>query len=337
MKQKIFTIEADKITFFPNHLWKRSGYVLLIVFIVMGLLSFYTLNMLTPYSAIVMLAFIFLIVFPFFYAGSKSITIDGSTGLIKSRSLFGEKTLCPISDMAAPSFVTDLTFGNANNGGFYKLVPKASPYGKGIRLHTTLSGKSMDMATLRDTAIPFIYQLLTANTAGAAVAVPVITTDQLTLFYQQGHLYRSKRYKIVTLIIGILMLALGIYLLNATPRTSSGEKPWQWAFLILIGIVYIVMWSSRVTLDTASRTIEVAIIPGLYKKTFGFEQVIRFTTVRHMLYGLIHNGTDISMVLSEKGVTKQFVAFSRVHNARRIDTLIGEMQAIMQQGPQIII
>lgn len=320
-----FEIGQNAITFYPNHLWKRVGYVLFFFLLAFSLGIFYYLHMLDVSIALKMLIATVIIFFPFFYMGSKSLTIDNNTGTLTRRSMFGEKVIGAISDFSGASFVTDASYGR-NGGGYYRLTYKERPFAKGIRLHTTLAGKSKQMAAMQSTAMPYLSQLLQQHSTSQP-----LQTISLSIFKQNGHVYTAKQVKVFNLVLGLAFLAGGVYFLQTFLQQKPADRSWYWAFFFAVGILNLAMWSAQVKIDLAARTIEKSFFFGVYKKTYHLDHFIRFNTLRFLMYGVFHSGTDINMDVAKGSTTQRVTLFHRIQNARKLETLMAELYHIIRQ------
>ncbi len=319
---RYFVIEQGRIVFSPRLILKYCVLIGLPVFICCSLLF---LN--SGFFGKILLIFAvtgFLVTLPLYLISCNKVIIDGINNAVYRTSVFGSKKIYDLQDVKL-DYVQDLSFGTANNG-YFKLTPIENPYGKGIPLHNALGIKSKPYREVKEIAVPYVEKLLAGTTLNATRATPV-NTGEFKHFKTEGTTYVSKRYKIFYLCLGLLFIGASAYWL--IEGLGFGNKDIWYAVVIgVVGIYYISMWNERVIIDTTTATLTTSFFLGLKKERLLLNNIVGFTTLRHLAYGL-HNGTDIIATLNNK---KNVSIFNRIGSAKRLNGVMNELRIILSNS-----
>jgi hypothetical protein len=122
--------------------------------------------------------------------------------------------------------------------------------------------------------------------------------------------------------VGLLVLAF--VFAKYLPSTQ-----WYYAILpALEGLYNIALFGRRIELDSQNKVIATSYF-GLLKKIHAFERIYNFGTLRHMAYGIIHSGTDVSIIVVQVNQEKEIQLFSRIMNAKKNQIIIEEIKQIL--------
>jgi hypothetical protein len=148
-------------------------------------------------------------------------------------------------------------------------------------------------------------------------------------FKQKGNLLVSKPVKYGSLIAGIILLVFVpvslVYLKDNTP---------YWLFFAGSGILNIGLFGKRVVFDTNQKKFTLSYF-GLLKKEYAFKQFKQFYILRHMAYGIFHNGTDIKMIIQEANQEKEITLYMRIGGKKRIADIVDEIKMILSTDKEM--
>ena len=329
MKQKVFEIESNRITMFPNEIWKMAGYAVAIVFpacwlallVWGGLFQWFALLYMTVGNTIILL--------PFFYAGSRQIVIDGNTQMVLRKSWFGLSKACNFCDVADVQLVNIAVYKNHRNN-YYKLALKKNPYGSGIQLNMAINKTTKQFETIQNTAIPFIKKLLATNSNYTDSNKPNWIEAEAAgfkMFYQKDGTFISKPLKTINLMVAVLLLGLGLYIIFSSPANAEPKKEYYWLLVVFFAVIVNVgMWGERIKIIPADKTIEKSYI-GLLKKKYVYKRIAGFNTLKH-INGL-DNPIDIRIEMDNGVILQQITLFSKVGSAKKTYILMDELKRIL--------
>jgi hypothetical protein len=143
-------------------------------------------------------------------------------------------------------------------------------------------------------------------------------------FSQKNNVYVSKPLKYADLVVGLGLIILALVFLKYLPKLQ-----WYYAILpVLAGIYNMALFGKRIELDSFNKVISVSYF-GLFKKSYAFDRIYNFGTLRHLFYGLLHSGTDISIIVIHENKEKEIALFSRIMNTKKIQVIIEEIKQIL--------
>ncbi len=142
-------------------------------------------------------------------------------------------------------------------------------------------------------------------------------------FTQKENQFISKPVKYISLIVGIIILSMApIYIIYAKNEMIYA------LFFLIGGTINIALFGKRVAFDIVQKKFTLSYF-GLFKKEYAFNQFKQFYILRHLAYGILHNGTDIKMIITEAGKEKEITLYQRIGGKKRIDGIIDEIKMIL--------
>ncbi|MFC2480062.1 MAG: hypothetical protein ACFNUE_03385 [Bacteroides sp.] len=165
-----------------------------------------------------------------------------------------------------------------------------------------------------------------SSTQSEEVSRP-FTPTMLSRFEQRGeYIYRWRRIRLgaaVALAVILVMAFLGFRYLE----TESGAM-YVAVLAVVIGLsVNLGSFAERVEVDLQSGSITHSYF-GLFSATTPFSSIEQFTRIRHMMYGLIHSGTDIVVQL-ENG--KKRTLFHMVSSSKAAKEIVDDLLLFIEQ------
>jgi hypothetical protein len=143
-------------------------------------------------------------------------------------------------------------------------------------------------------------------------------------FVQKNNVYVSRPEKYIDLIFGIGLIVIALVFAKYLPSS-------QWYYTILptaAGFYNLAFFGRRVEFDNQNKHITTSYF-GWFKKMHNYDSIYNFATLRHMAYGIIHSGTDISIIIRQANQEIEIPLFSRIVNPNKIQTIISEIKQIL--------
>ncbi len=329
MNKTLFIINGNAITVCPNVMWKKVGYLLLIIFPCLCFTFFAAFDLLEIKPVIIILVTILISVLPFFYIGSRRVILDGNTQTVYYKSLFGTGKSFSFHEIENVALVNQLSYG-AITGGYYRLTLKKNPYGKGIQLSMGHQKTAKPFIDFEQKAVPFIQKLLVAHqpdteTDNRRNAIETAAAGFI-MFRQKDGMFVSKPIKTINLVLAIALFGFGCYIMIGMVNTNQFKKEYYGLFAFIAGIANLGIWGERVLLNPFQHTIGKSYL-GLFRKTFMYKRIIGFNTLRRV--NGLDNPTDIRIEIDNGTSIQQVTLFSKIGKAKKVQVLMDELKRIL--------
>lgn len=319
-------IEANSIVVYPYGLSYILSAILLIIFA--GGYAYYLHNLQHEFAGSIPLLFILLLIILFFigWAGT-SVQFDLSEGMMRKKfmGILTVKSI-PFSKIYAINPVS-------NQLGSYKyhVFRKDNRYGKGTLVSCSY-GKNDDpnaVAFVNEVINPIHRQLEAYD--GPDDFKPLVI-EQYKFFNVEGSLYKMKRNKIGSFLLGLTLFAIGIH--ELTPYNWLGDEYTigRICFLLftLIGGPALILASfTEIALDKNLRIFTRKNPIGLSNKTYSFDHYNGVQTVRKTT-NLIYTGTDVQLYFFNPSTQKEeVIVLQSFFSTKKVDRFISELNSIM--------
>lgn len=219
-------------------------------------------------------------------------------------------------------------------GGFnFRIFPKNNKYGKGITISSGY-GKETDpnAVAFSQEVIPLIHEYIAQYAPLAEHTNSNITAYQY--FNENAGVYTLKNKKAGTIIIGIVLLALGIHECTGSAWIQTNGTTGRIIFLLCcfgLGLIFLLAAFTRIILNPTARTIERISPIGIGNKKYAFGDFSGFRTVRKS-YNMVYAGTEVQMYFTPPNVKQPNVmVVSTIRQSRKIERFIEEIKSIMEK------
>lgn len=323
-------IEPNRVVIYPFGLYYIFAGILAMIF--SGLLLTYISYQNTTIAASLPLVLVILLIVVLFWGFATTyIEFDNQQGRMRKMFLgFLPVKNIPLEKLKGIIPVTNLGLGSY----VYRLYRKDAQYGKGIVVSSGY-GKNDDPNAVAfvNEAVSVIHSYLDQYDTPADFVTAPVTSYKY--FDQEGGDFILKKNKIGSVLLGLVLLAIGIH--ELTPgawlaQDLSIGRICLLLFLLVGGPAIILVGFTTVTLSTFKKTIEKTSPISWGNQSHRFEDFVGIQTVRKSM-NLIYSGTEVHLYFQKPDTDKQEVmilqSFYRTSN---VDRFIKELNSIMAQG-----
>lgn len=326
MNTQLFQKSQNKIAIFRYKPLTNAVILLTMVFLIpyLTVVFFIYSGGNEPNIIAVLISFVImlLILFPFYYLLTLGVIIDGSTQKIYKKSLFGLK---PVADLSEAKGVAQVQIWRSMfkmNMTYYELEMATSYSGNGIKLLNPYRKDAPLLIEFEKTGIPFINSLI-------ASASNLKETDSkpstLLYFRQQGTKFVSVFFSYTRFIIALLFLAAAVY---AILEYNSVHNIFY--FVLFTAIMFVSQFrraTHTVQIDPVTQIITISYW-GLFKHSYSFSEVNKFSVRRQFFYGLFPIGNDIRMTINRGSKEKSVFLFHNLSNKINAQRVIDEIKSL---------
>ena len=247
-----------------------------------------------------------------FFFGNRQVIFSQKDKAVYRSYGFGRKELVRFSEIHNIEFVS----GSPS----YRIYLKSDPYGKGITLLSPATPKAIQ--TVDNYIMPALRKMVNID-AAATIQPPSVDVQNLKYYTRRSNVFTlSRRFEIGWNIFLLCLVAAFLYPAITTQNTMlifCVIPP----MLLAIGLL-----SHTRKFDVESRIFTHSMM-FFYKKSFRFEQFIRFLVVRTTLNGM-YNGTDVKLVFQNDKGKEETVKLMNIRKSKKIELFIQETTAIMK-------
>ncbi|RFZ90972.1 hypothetical protein D0C36_18680 [Mucilaginibacter conchicola] len=317
-------IEPTRVTIYPYRVFNLFAPIVGVIF--MGLLFVYFKYQNAPAIEVVPLAlFIFIMIALFWAFAATRIEFDNSTARMRKMLMgFLPVTSIPFSKLQGIKPVTNM--GSYN----YRLFRKSAKYGKGIIVSSGYT-KNDDPNAIAfvEEAVPAIHAYLDMHDSPADNITETITSYR---FFEQedGYKYAIKTKKAGAIVIGIIFLAMGIYL--ATIKSDSlGSKIFVSGIVLCFAAVFINAAYTKITFDISAKTVQRDGLLKFFNRQYSINNFAGIQTVRRSV-NFVYAGTDVNMYFNvpEKGNKQDTLMVISMKKSADIERFIQELYQVME-------
>lgn len=328
LSQTRWKLETDRVTIYPNGYFYILSAILAVGFAAIGFLYIKYENTSLSESLPMILLLMLVVVLFWGFAGT-SVEFDNRSGVMRKK-LMGFIPVANISfdKLQGISPVTSL-YGSYK----YRLFKKADKYGKGILVSCAYT-KSDDPNAVAfvDEAATTVHKFLDQHDPGGAYTAEPITNYRY--FEEQDGKYKLKKNKIGSIILGLILLAIGIH--ELTPGAWLGHdlsigRICFLLFTLLGGPVIILAGFTTVVFDKTRQTVERKSPIGLSNRNYAFSDFNGVQTVRKSM-NFIYSGTEVHLYFQKPNANKEEVmVLQSFFKSSNVERFIQEVHSIISQ------
>lgn len=321
-------IEPSRVVIYPMGVF----YIFVPIMAVfgVGLFFLYTHYQNVPVAeSLPIILLVVLIVVVFWGAANTFIEFDNRQG--RMRKLF--MGFIPTKNISfADLHGIEVVSGIANGSYNYSLYRKSSRYGKGIVVSSAYTRNDDPNAiAFVNEAVQVIHGYLDKYDSPADFVTEPITSYKY--FDQHGTTYSVKTNKIASLITGLVLIGIGIWLFTI-PTDSIAAILFSIALLFLFGGVFINAAFTKLILDPQTETVKRTGLLSFLNKEYSFKNFAGIQTIRHTV-NLIYVRTSINLifVVPEKNNKQVPFTVASLFREKSINRFIKEFYSIMNKTP----
>ena len=309
--------EPYTLTVYPVRVLRLLGIIYFLGFTALGIFLYISKVMNSLFVFSIFEGFIVFLCLILYAIGERKVIFDGSSRQMYTKMLGLTINTIPFDQIAA---VTPYHMMGAIS---YRVFTKQNRHGKGIPVSGGYSKRTnKNLIAYEQEVLPRIDELVFSN---RPVEVKQAISE-FQFFKEEAGIYTIKNNKIGGLIFGILLSAITVFILFH-PEFMIDEVTYKRIlatyFPLLLGLILIGVYFSSVSFDKNRREIISSALGGIMRKTYSFDDFIRFQIVRKTT-NAIYSGTEVKAQLK----TREILLMT-FRNTKKIERFIDEANTIL--------